>query len=177
MAFSEIIQGNLRLRVDTNPGYLFNEVMRQGVQDIFEEELLETADYLQKESYVGATRQLKEGWTVTPPKRDAFTFSLRASIYNTADNAIFRLAGRAEGRFPPIESIFIWVTSKLEPDPKQARRIAFLVARKIASSGTQRYRDRTNVAGINRDGTLQENSPIRMAEERIAKRISQLSRS
>jgi hypothetical protein len=177
MAKSAIIEGNLKLSAKVNPGYLAQTVLRSQVYDIFEDELLETADYLQQESYVGATRELKEGWDIQLPRRETVTFAIEGKIVNRADNAIFRLAGRAEGRFPPMQPIFEWVSAKIESDPKQARRIAFLVARKIAMAGTQRYRERSNIAGINRDGTLQENSPIRMAEERIAKRISQLSRS
>jgi hypothetical protein len=170
------INGNLRLKISTNPGYIADLVFRGGVQKIFEDELLETAAQLERESPVGATGQLKSSWRVTIPRREPTGFAIAGSIYNDAPNAINRIAGRSPGLFPPIQPIFEWTLFKIESDPKQARRIAFLIARGIAQKGTQRWRKQENIAGIDRQGRLREDSPIRKAEERIARRISQLGR-
>jgi hypothetical protein len=174
MARFEITQGNVRLKISANPGVIADVAYRAGIQKIFEDELLNCAAELERESPRGATGQLASSWQVTIPRREPSGFTISASIYNTSDNAIFRIAGRGPGLFPPLAPIQQWVETKIESDPLLSRRIAFLIARKIATVGTQRYRDRINVAGINRDGTLQPNSPIRRAEERIVRRIQRL---
>lgn len=170
------INGNLRLKISTNPGYISDRVFRSGVQKIFEDELLAAAAELERESPVGATGQLKSSWQVTIPRREPTGFTISASIYNTSDRSINRIAGRAPGRFPPIQPIFEWISAKVESDPVEAKRIAFLVARKIAIAGTQRWREQENILSVDRQGRLRADSPIRKAEERIARRISRLRR-
>ena len=52
-------------------------------------------------------------------------------------------SGRKPGTFPPIEPILDWVRGKLGiSDEKEARSVAFVIARKISQSGTDILTDR-----------------------------------
>jgi hypothetical protein len=46
-------------------------------------------------------------------------------------------SGRSPGKFPPPEPIQAWVEKKLGLSGKEAKAVAFLVARKIAKQGTK----------------------------------------
>ncbi len=48
-------------------------------------------------------------------------------------------AGRRPGKRPPVERLVTWVTRKLSVSPGQARRVAFLVSRKIGARGYRGY--------------------------------------
>lgn len=48
--------------------------------------------------------------------------------------------GRAPGRMPPVDPLQKWVESKLGKSGKEARGIAFAVARKIGQEGTTWYK-------------------------------------
>lgn len=53
------------------------------------------------------------------------------------------ITGREPGKFPPIEPIRKWVASKLGiTEEKENKRVAFLVARKIATEGTAIFSNR-----------------------------------
>ena len=45
--------------------------------------------------------------------------------------------GRGPGGFPPLDAIISWVRIKITRNPKAAKTIAFLIARKIARFGTK----------------------------------------
>jgi len=52
-------------------------------------------------------------------------------------------SGRLPGKFPPLEPIREWVRIKLNVPDSQVNSVAFLIARKIARSGTAILTDRT----------------------------------
>jgi hypothetical protein len=56
-------------------------------------------------------------------------------VRNVAPHAIWVELGRKPGRFPPIIVIQRWVEAKLQIGGPEARKTAFLIARKIANSG------------------------------------------
>ena len=45
--------------------------------------------------------------------------------------------GRPPGKWPPIDAIELWVRRKFGIGPDESRQVAFLVARKIGTTGTQ----------------------------------------
>ena len=45
--------------------------------------------------------------------------------------------GREPGKWPPIDAIELWVQRKLGIGPDESRSVAFLIARKIGTVGTQ----------------------------------------
>lgn len=49
------------------------------------------------------------------------------------------ITGRKNGKFPPLEPIEKWAIRKLGVDEKEAKGIAFVIARKIAKKGTDIY--------------------------------------
>lgn len=165
---------SLRLKVKIRPGYLEEKVLRSKVYDVFVDELLDLADRLQKESYVGATGQLNAGWDVIAPRRETVTFDVVAKVTNDSAAAINRIAGREPGGSPPIAPLTDWVQVKIEPDPKKARRLAYVIGRAIAARGTKRYQTKQNFVGLNLDGSLQPNSPILETEKRIAQKLQEL---
>lgn len=159
----------VRLKIGFNPGSLSEEAARQ-VRDIFADEMLEAAAELQSRSPVGATGELQNAWDVMTPRRSPATFEIRGFVTNTAPNAIHRIVGRPPGTMPPIAPIKDWLAAKGR-DPKQA----WAVARSIAKRGTQRWRDKTNFAGITPTGKVTPDSPITHAEQRIAERVAKLN--
>ena len=58
------IDGNLKLKINVNPGYLARKVMKSGLYDAYTDALLDLAQEFQENSPIGATRQLVEGWDV-----------------------------------------------------------------------------------------------------------------
>lgn len=63
------------------------------------------------------------------------------SIFSRLVYAPFALAvGRGPGGFPSINALEKYVLKKGMADKKNSRSVAFLLARKIAREGTQRYR-------------------------------------
>lgn len=52
------------------------------------------------------------------------------------------VTGRVPGKFPPMEPIRAWVRRKLVVAEEEVESVAFLIARKIARSGTDIFTDR-----------------------------------
>jgi hypothetical protein len=117
----------------------------------FESALLDIADEYQRNSPVGATGLLKSSWDVNVTTTPT---SISGIISNTAPASKFRGLGRDAGRFPPLEPLKDWVLAKgLASEPKKAKRIAFLIGRKIAREGTNRFKTNNNPFSLNRDGS------------------------
>lgn len=57
-----------------------------------------------------------------------------------ASYAKYPIEGRQPGRRPPISALIPWVEYKLGKTGKEARTVAFLIARKIGEEGNLRYR-------------------------------------
>lgn len=158
----------LRLKVGVNAGRLGDDLARQ-VRQVIVDEMLVAADELQRRSPVGATGALQSGWDVLEPRRSPVSFEISGSIANNAPRALNRIAGRAPGTMPPIAPIKAWAAAKGLP-PKAA----WAIAKKISQTGTQRWRDRENFAGIDSRGRIGPDSPIRAAEARIREKVNQL---
>lgn len=163
----------IRINIDSRLFRLQDELAKQ-FRTITDDEILNLADELQRNSPVGATGDLKRGWDVIVSKRRVNSLQIRGSVVNRADNAIFRVVGRGPGKQPPIEPIGRWVQVVLGVQGNQARGVAFVIARKIAQQGTDRWKTQENILGKNRDGTYQQNSPINRAKRRIIERLNQL---
>lgn len=161
----------LRLKTSVNPGRLGDEMARQ-VRAIVVDEMLAAADELQRKSPVGATGALQSGWDVMEPRRSPVSFEISGSITNTAPQALNRITGRGPGAVPPLAPIRSWAAAKGLPPTA-----AWAIAKKISRSGTERWRDRENFAGIDSRGRVGPDSPIRAAEARIKQRVNQLKGS
>lgn len=167
------MQGNLKLNIKVNPGYLASEVMRKGVYDVYTDALLDAAAEFQANSPVGSTRALKESWDVqNSPKKEAVTFTVKSNIINTSDRAVNRIAGRPPGTPPPVEPLVDWVMAKgLASEAKKARGIAFAIRNKIAKQGTERYKDGDNWVGIDHKGDRISGGRLEQIEQDIAQKL------
>jgi hypothetical protein len=116
---------------------------------------LDLAIELENNSPVGATGDFKRSWDV---EVDPMESSVRVTIKNTDPVGQFKAIGRDAGGMPPIEPIRAWVAAKGLP-----ANAVYLVRRKIAREGTERYRSGENVIGANRDNTI---PPEKIAEYR-----------
>lgn len=143
---------------------------RKKVNEIFNKNMLDAADELQRMSPVGATKQLKSGWDVIPAKRQSSSFETAVTITNNAPAAINRIVGRAPGKFPPDAPVRAWVKAK-GIDEKRV----FVIRRAIARKGTRRWRDKQNFAGFDLKGNPLPNSPVKKAEAKIQKELDQLN--
>lgn len=64
-------------------------------------------------------------------------------VSNRAPNSYFRLVGRAPGKQPPTAKLVNWAKrAKLPPE------LGYVIARKIAKDGTERYRTGQNIVGV-----------------------------
>ena len=171
------IKGNLRLKVNVNPGYLSSRLLKSKIYDTYTSALLDLAQEFQENSSVGATRQLKESWDVqNTPKRVAWGFEVKSNIINTSERAVNRIAGRPPGAPPPVQPLQEWVIAKgIETNPKKARGVAFAIRRKIMNEGTERYKERENWVGIDNKGKRIPGGRLEQAEKEIAAKLKALS--
>jgi len=123
------------------------------LKNAFESAILDIADEYQRNSPVGATGLLKSSWDVDVSET---TTGFIGTITNTAPVSRYRALGRGSGGFPPIYPLIDWVQVKIEPDEKKAKAIAFLIGRKIAREGTERFKNNQNPFYLNRDMSKKE---------------------
>jgi hypothetical protein len=175
------IMPNPKIKIKVKSGYLRDRVMKSAVKDIFIEELSNLTDTLKQRSYIGATQakntgiSLQQGWNFEFSESSLNKFIIRARITNDSPNYVNRVAGREPGKFPPLKPLTDWVEVKLNIyDPKKAKAVAYVIGRKIAREGTNRYKTKKNFAGLNLDGSLQADSIIKETEKAIARRIHRL---
>jgi hypothetical protein len=119
------------------------------IKKAVESAILDIAEQYQRDSPVGATGLLKSSWDV-----EVFgdNNSITGIISNTATSSKYRGLGRDKGGFPPLSPLVQWVKAKIEPDEKKAKAIAFLIGRKIANEGTDRYKKNENPFMLERTG-------------------------
>lgn len=147
----------------------FDQICRETAVDIF----VDLADQLQRESPVGATGRLKAGWDVEErPAR-----SVLVEITNDAERAHNRIAGRGPGGFTPWgegTQLNKWVEKVLGiSDESERRGVAYVIARRHAEQGSRRYRDRSNILGVDPiTRALQSDSPLLAAERRYEQELS-----
>ncbi len=170
------INGSLKLKINVNPGYLADRVMKSGLYDAYTDALLDLAQEFQENSPIGATRQLKEGWDVqNSPKRVAWGFEVKSNIINTSEAARNRIGGRPPGAPPPVAPLQDWVIAKgIATNPKKARGIAFAIRRKIMNEGTERFKAKVNWVGIDNRGKRIPGGRLERAEKEIADKLKKL---
>jgi hypothetical protein len=144
------------------------------VRDTFNLHASEAVDELRQGSPQGATGELAQGWGYTPAKKSGGVKEFRVSITNSAPNAYFRIIGRGPGKYPPNAPIEAWVRKKFSGTPREIKQRAFLIRRKIAQEGTERWKLGKNWAGFKRNGTFDPTSPVSRAETRIAADLRKL---
>lgn len=81
-----------------------------------------------------------------------FTNEARNSLSSSATDKILKIdglmrvivlnSGRKPGAFPPVEPIREWVRGKLNVEESEVNGVAFMIARKIAKSGTDILRNK-----------------------------------
>jgi hypothetical protein len=162
------IQGEITTKITVDPNVLLDAAERAGVYSVFTEGMRELVDYLTEASPVGATGDLKLSWDYVEPRRERGQTSIRVIVTNKSQNAIYRVVGRGAGGMPPYQPIADWVIAKGIP-----LAAVYPIRRAIARRGTLRYRRQENFAGINPDGSLKPDSPIRLKEKEIADRIAE----
>ena len=79
---------------------------------------------------------------------------ISGTLSNNTPNSLFRERGRPPGKFPPF-----FPGSPLERWARAKGINAFLVARKIAEQGTERWRKNENALGIDRNDTRDSINP------------------
>lgn len=137
------------------------------VRDIFNRHAKEAVDELRRGSPIGASGELARGWTYTPSRKSGNVSEFSVNITNTAPNAYFRIVGRGPGKFPPTAPVEAWVKKKLKGSPADIRNRVFLIRRKIAEEGTERWKAGKNWAGLKRKGGFEPDSPIGRAKAKI----------
>lgn len=129
------------------------------VVSAFSVALFDTVEEIKRQSYVGATNQLRSGWDYTNPV--VYSDRITASITNDSQRVINRIAGRSPGKQPPVDPIEQWVKKKLKIPSNQARAIAFAISKKIGREGTERFKSQENFVGIDLNGNLKSDAPIK----------------
>ncbi|MEL6225341.1 MAG: HK97 gp10 family phage protein [Cyanobacteria bacterium J06627_8] len=163
---------DVRLQVRTSSPSLVDDFVRRS-RTIYDDEALELADRLQQASPVGATGELKAAWDVIPARRQVG--DIRVAVINTADNAYSRIVGRGPGKFPPVEPVEAWVRTKVGGSEEERRRATFLIRRKIAREGTERYKRKDNILRIQPRETVDKSPLIQETRERIIARINDIT--
>ena len=162
----------VRVRISESLRSLVPDFVAQN-RTIYDDELLDLADELQRESPVGATGDLKAGWTVVPSRRRIG--EITSSVVNTADDAFFRIVGRGPGKMPPEEPIDAWVRSKGGGSESDRRRRVFLIRRKIAREGTDRWRNQDNILGLKRGEGINQSDKVQKTRDRIVRRVNAIA--
>lgn len=117
---------------------IVDQILYRAYRLALDDALLEMAQYLQESSPRGISppgESLKGGWDIVPARKVRGLMTYEGAVVNLTPNAYNRLRGRGPGRFPPFQK-----GSPLEQWAKAHGIPAFLVARKIAREGTDRWK-------------------------------------
>ena len=160
--------------VSVEIGKEFSQIGRRYIQAarvIAEDIAIDLVEELERESPKGATGDLRSCWNLLPG--DDYVFP---RIINDAENAYFRIVGRDAGRPPPKKPIEDWVREKLRiSNPSELKSVTYLVRRKIANEGTQRYRTKDNILGIDpKTRKYQANSRVLKARQNFINEMKRL---
>jgi len=108
----------------------FADYWMRSLKDVLEEFVTR----FEKKSPVGASRDLKNGWSYRIKSLD------ESYLENDAENSLFRIVGRGPGKMPPVRKLRKWAREKgINP---------YLVARAIGEEGTDRWRENENLLGV-----------------------------
>ena len=160
----------LRITSTTNLD-LATQEFRKAVRGAVDTALIELADHLQQNSPVGVSpvsESLRGRWDIIPARKRRGGLQVLGSVTNTADAAQYRIVGRGPGRVPPSgpdTPLGRWAAVKGIP--------AYLVARKIATEGTKRWRQGAQGNILKQDprtGKYANNSPLRTVYDRVLQR-------
>ena len=125
---------------------VLNKSLNRQYRDALDTALLEAVNYLQINSPKGASspgESLAGNWDIVLSRKERNQLVAEGGIVNNSTNAFNRIAGRPPGKFPPYGEgtpLERWARIKGIPP--------FLLARKIAQEGTERFRTGKNVMGI-----------------------------
>ena len=121
---------------------ILNNTINKAYRYALDAALLEYANWLQANSPRGATGELAASWDIKVSRKARNQLFADGSIVNTADNAYNRIVGRAPGKqfsFEEGSALQRWCAAVgISP---------FVVMRKIANEGTQRWRSGKNILG------------------------------
>lgn len=121
---------------------ILNNTINKAYRYALDAALLEYANWLQANSPRGATGELAASWDIKVSRKARNQLFADGSIVNTADNAYNRIVGRAPGKqfsFEEGSALQRWCAAVGIPP--------FVVMRKIANEGTQRWRSGKNILG------------------------------
>lgn len=121
---------------------ILNNTINKAYRYALDAALLEYANWLQANSPRGATGELVASWDIKVSRKARNQLFADGSIVNTADNAYNRIVGRAPGKqfsFEEGSALQRWCAAVGIPP--------FVVMRKIANEGTQRWRSGKNILG------------------------------
>lgn len=121
---------------------ILNNTINKAYRYALDAALLEYANWLQANSPRGATGELAASWDIKVSRKARNQLFADGSIVNTADNAYNRIVGRAPGKqfsFEEGSALQRWCAAVGIPP--------FVVMRKIANEGTQRWRFGKNILG------------------------------
>lgn len=138
------------------------------VRGVFNNRASEAVEELRRGTPEGATGQLAAGWDYVPARKSAGVKEFRTTIVNTAENAQFRIVGRGPGKFPPGAPIEAWVKKKVGGTEREVKSLTYLIRRKIAREGTERWKAKENWAGLQPNGKFGPDSPVAKAQVKIA---------
>lgn len=134
----------MTIRLDLIESAPIDSALRDKFKSAFDTAMIDLAIHLQQSSPRGVSsgrNSLAGGWDVIPAKkRRGLIPEVIGQVVNTSTDAEFRVRGRGPGRFPPYEK-----GSNLEKWAQAAGIPAYLVARKIAREGTDRWKKRDNI--------------------------------
>jgi hypothetical protein len=165
-------KAQFRIRVKVNQKILGTQLANSPIKEAHINSLLDVAGELQSNTPVGATGRLKASWDVEFQEvLIGSSIQFTAQIVNRAEYAQYGIIGRGPGKLPPMQPIVDWVTAKGSSNPV---RDAWKVRVGIAKRGTIRWRKNDNWVGLNRDGSIKPDSPLRKWKDKFKERIGKV---
>ena len=157
---------NVRISESIDFDNILNKTINKQYRDALDTALTEYTDWLQRNSPRGvspASESLAGGWDIEFSQKARNQLFAEGAIVNRSEASYFRIVGRGPGRFPPFHQ-----GSALERWAAATGIPAYLVARKIAQQGTDRWRSGKNILGIDpRSGAIDPNNEGVKLFERI----------
>jgi hypothetical protein len=167
-----MLKAQFQIRVKVNQKILGTQLANSPIKEAYINSLLDVAGELQSNTPIGATGQLKAGWDVDFQEvLIGSSIQFVAKIVNRAEYAQYGIIGRGPGKLPPMQPIVDWVTAKGSSNPAKD---AWRVRVKIAREGTFRWKRNNNWVGLNRDGSIKPDSPLRKWKDRFKARIGRV---
>lgn len=152
------------LVLDFDPSQFSRKYKRQ-LCHAMDDALLNGAFFFQENTPIGASKRLKQGWDIIPCVFRRGEFEGR--IVNNAPYALYGIIGRGPGKFPPFgpnSDLYKWALFK--------GFVPFLVAKKIAEFGTQRWISQENWVGFDRKGEVVQGGRTWLIGEEIARNMN-----